>query len=168
MRTHTGDKLYACEVCRKRFSRSDYKLNHAQYHLKDKIHCCCVCGKMYFDIAKFTDHCRLHDDSEYIRIAMSNASEPNFKRQIQIAEDDILASTFKEELELTSCVTIEKIDNSTKEEYILCVENPIYLTHHHQAVSINCNDVTTLSDTSSSDSLIVSINIVHHIPQIAS
>ena len=71
MRLHTGVKPYACSICRKRFSRSDYMTSHALSHYTDKLHCCCVCGEVHHELARFADHCRSHDDSEYIIIAMS-------------------------------------------------------------------------------------------------
>ena len=40
-----------------------------------------------------------------------------------------------------------KIDNSTDEECIVRVKNPIYVATYHQAISINNNDITSLSGT---------------------
>lgn len=129
LRLHTGAKPYFCPICRKRFSRSDYKSAHVHSHRTEKVHCCCVCGKIYLDLTRFANHCQTHDDREYIRIAMSRTAEENeahLAKQVQIADDPILATTIAEQIEMSSCVTIEKIDNSTAEECIVCIENPIY------------------------------------------
>ena len=166
MRLHTGAKHYACYVCRKRFSRSDYMSAHALSHRTDKLHCCCVCGEVYFDLTRFADHCRSHDDSEYITIAMSNTleeSKTSFRKQVQVVEDEIPLAIAAKGLN-----SIEKVDNSTDEECIVCIKNPTYVSHD-QTISVNNNDVnsvtssaTSLSNgTSTTDSLIVSIAIKH-------
>ena len=128
--SHTGAKPYFCQICRKRFSRSDYVLIHAQSHHSNKIHFCCVCGKLYLNLEIFADHCRSHADSEYFRIAMNNTAEESEahieEKQLQIAQDPILAAICAKEIELVSCVKIETVDNSFKEENIVYMENPIY------------------------------------------
>ena len=144
MRLHTGVKPYACFICRKRFSRSDYMSTHAHSHYADRLHCCCVCGEVYDDLARFADHCRSHDDSEYIRIAMSNTKDKS-RNQVQVVEDEIPVTIAAKKIELNSCVKIEKVNNSTDEECIVCIQNPIYASHD-QTISNN-NDVTSVNST---------------------
>ena len=100
---------------------------------------------------------------------MSNTleeSKTSFRKQVQVVEDEIPIAIAAKEMELESCIK-KKIDNSTDEECIVCIKNPIYVSHD-QTISINNNDHGTTSVTSSNDSsttdhdgLIVSIAIKH-------
>ena len=138
MRLHTGVKPYPCPICRRRFSRSDYRSTHQLQHYANKIHCCFVCGQVYLNLTEFADHCSTHDDSEYMTIEMirtAEKSDANFKRQLLIGRDPVLLATAAEEIVSSACITIEKADNSTVEECVMCVENPMYLPNH-QAVAI--------------------------------
>ena len=170
--SHTGAKPYFCPICRIRFSRSDYVLIHTQIHHKNKIHSCCICGKLYFDLTLFADHCHLHADSEYIRIAMDNTTKARMEEnQLQIAQDSIPAATCAKEIELLSCVKIETVDNSFSEEDIVLMENPIYSSHMHhndQTIFVYNDQYALLSSGISSNSICpCSIpNTVQFVPQL--
>ena len=168
MLIHARAKPYYCSVCRKRFSRSDWMLAHFYTHRNDKIHYCCVCSEAYYDLEAFTNHCRSHDDSVYIKIALDEPitvsdssdseldsvfdSELESQKEPLVTEDCVPIATSAKQSKPSSSVTM-------KEECIVSVENPLYLSHH-KAVSINSNVVTFHDD----DSLMVSINVVHFLP----
>ena len=69
-------------------------------------------------MTRFAHHCRTHDDSEYIKLAMGTEHE------LLKVEDEITAAAFREEIEEIFCITIKKVDNSTTEECITYIENP--------------------------------------------
>ena len=157
MYIHSAAMPYYCSVCRKRFSTSDRMLTHFYNHRNNTLHYCCVCGKAYNDLEDFSIHCRSHSDSVYIKIAMdelnidSDSSDSVDSQKEPITVEDYAPST--EGLGPISNVEM-------KEECITYVDNPLYQSHH-KAVSINSNVATSYSNT---DSLMVSINVVHTLP----
>jgi len=45
MRTHTGEKLYCCQECGKRYSHAGDLTLHMRIHTGEKPYCCQECGK---------------------------------------------------------------------------------------------------------------------------
>ena len=47
MRIHTNEKPYECDVCEKRFTRSEYLKSHMRIHTNEKPYECDVCEKRF-------------------------------------------------------------------------------------------------------------------------
>ena len=161
MYIHVGAMRNFCPVCRKRFSKNDHMLAHFYNHRNNTLHYCCVCGEAYNDLEEFSNHCRSHADSVYIKIAIdglitdsdSHNSEDNLQKETIRVEDHAPVANSAQRLRPIFSVKM-------KGEYITCVDNPLYLSHH-KAISIKSNVATSYSNT---ESLMVSINVVHSLP----
>jgi KRAB domain-containing zinc finger protein len=55
-RTHTGDKRYECDICKKRFSYSSILTMHKRTHTEDKPYECHVCNKRFSESYNLARH----------------------------------------------------------------------------------------------------------------
>ena len=70
MRIHTGEKPFFCHICGRRYARGDYLRAHIHAHRREKFHKCRVCGEVYHDLARFSNHCLSHNESEFLEASL--------------------------------------------------------------------------------------------------
>ena len=65
--THTGDKLFQCEVCKKRFSRKDELKLHKMRHGVRRLQECQHCRKRFRDVGSLKMHIAAHQKGKLKR-----------------------------------------------------------------------------------------------------
>ena len=125
-RIHSGEKPYSCHICKRPFARSDYVESHILSHRRNKVHSCFVCGEVYHDLARFSNHCQSHSDSEYLKAARIKEAiksrKLNSAKKVQnAAEPQILASSIQQEIH-QPCFS-QTLPDDDSEQSVICMEN---------------------------------------------
>ena len=152
MRIHTGEKPFFCHICGRRYARGDYLRAHIHAHRREKFHKCRVCGEVYHDLARFSNHCLSHNESEFLEASLrenKRRAENKLTQKLSSSKRvDVVPQTAGPAAPAVAMPaqaeysTVMSQDSISGEICVSPIENPMHFVENHECtISSSVNDL---------------------------